>query len=111
MGQTVLWMRTMKLTTVDHQISGRFSIRTIYLGNRFFKRYFVSFVRNSAFRIRTVCIHHKMHFYVIFGSLIRTVDFDDRCLSTLVYIPELGVSCCKNTDLAYCFYNTAFDNV
>ena len=24
------------------------------------------------------------------------LDFDDRCLSTLVNIPELGVNCCKN---------------
>ena len=43
------------LSTVDPQISGRISIRMIFVGNRFFKCYFVSFIRNSAFRIRTVC--------------------------------------------------------
>ena len=66
------------------QISGRFSIRTIFLGNRFLLRYFVSFIM---------------------------VDFYDRCLSNLVNIPELGVNCCKNTDLAYCFYKTMCNNV
>ena len=50
-----------------------------------------------------------LHYILV--SLIRTVDFDDRCLSTLVNIPELGVNCCKNTGLAYCFYKTTCDNV
>ena len=76
MGQTVLWMKTMKPTTVYPQISWRFSIWTIFGRNRFFERYFVSFIRNSTFRIRTVCIHRNMHFTLYFGSLIRTVDFD-----------------------------------
>ena len=53
----------------------------------------------------------KCIFTLYFGSLIRTVDFDDRWLSTLVNIPELGVNCCKNTGLAYCFYKTTCDNV
>ena len=52
----------------------------------------------------------KCSFTLYFGSLIWTVDFDDRCLSTLVNIPELGINCCKNTGLAYSFYKTAYDN-
>ena len=103
------WKNT---NTVDpqisgRQISGRFSIQTIFLGNRFFKRYFFSFIRNSAFQIRTVCFYHKMHFYVIFWFTYP----DGRFWSTLVNIPELGVNCCKNTGLAYCFYKTTCDNV
>ena len=67
----VVYHCKVKLYTVDpeisrRQISGRFSFRTICLRNRFLKPYIVSFIRNSAFRIRTVCFYHKMHFYVIF---------------------------------------------
>ena len=53
----------------------------------------------------------KCIFTLYFGSLIRTGDFDDRCLSTLVNFPKLGVNCCKNTGLAYCFNKTTCDNV
>ena len=86
----------------DTSVSGRF-----FWGTDFFNVIF-SFIQNSAFRIRMVCFYHKMHFYVITWFTYADGRF---WWQVSVHIPELGINCCKNTGLAYCFYKTTRDNM
>ena len=90
----------------DASVSGRFFLGTDFLN--VILSHLSGIPRSGSGRsvFTTKCI-----FTLYFGSLIRTVDIDDRCLSTLVNIPELGVNCCKNTGLTYWFYKTTCDNV
>ena len=90
----------------DASVSGRF-----FLGTDFFNVILSHLSRIPRSGSGESVFTTKCIFTLYFGSLIRPVDFDDRCLSTLVNFPELDVNCCKNTGLAYCFYKTTCDNV
>ena len=90
----------------SNSVSGRFFWGTDFLNVIFSHLSGILRSRSRWSVVTTKCI-----FTLYFGSLVRTVDFDDRCLSTLVIIPELGLNSCKNTGLAYCFYKTTCDNV
>lgn len=46
-----------------HKITRRFSLRTILFENRFFIRFYVLFIRNSALLTLPVCFYHKTLFY------------------------------------------------
>ena len=92
------------MITVDpqisrHQISASVS-RGFSLGTDFFNVILshLSGISRSGYGRSVFTI--KCIFTLYFGSIIRTVDFD-----------ELGVNCCKNTGLAFCFYKTMCDNM
>lgn len=73
------------------QIFGCFSLRRIFLGNRFFIHVhcFVSFNRNSAFQIRTACSLHKTCLTIILLHLTGGIN------STIPHLIQYKINVCQ----------------